>query len=48
MEVYFENDFANSPSEVADVLAIVVNAYNLLEPEHSREFPLVKLDILLP
>jgi hypothetical protein len=27
---------------------MLVNGYNLLEPEHSRHFPLVKLEILLP
>jgi hypothetical protein len=27
---------------------MLVNGYNLLEPEHSRHFPLLKLEILLP
>jgi hypothetical protein len=27
---------------------MLVNGYNLLEPEHSRQFPLLKLEILLP
>ena len=27
---------------------MVVTGYNLLEPEHSREFPLVAIEILLP
>ena len=27
---------------------MMVTGYNLTEPEHSRDFPLVQIDILLP
>ena len=29
-------------------MKMLVTGYNLTEPEHSRQFPLVKIDILLP
>lgn len=29
-------------------MQLLVNGYNLLEPEHSMTFPLVDIDILFP
>lgn len=29
-------------------MEILINGYNLLEPEHSKNFPLVEIDILFP
>ena len=50
METYFEpTDFGQDiTNHLTDIVGLIVNGYNLLEPEHCQNFPLVKLDILLP
>jgi hypothetical protein len=35
-------------SEYQLILKLLFNIYNLLEPEHSKQFPLVHLDVLIP
>jgi hypothetical protein len=29
-------------------MLLMANAYNMLEPEYSKEFPLVKVDFIFP
>ena len=50
IEVYFqEEDFgSNLAQHTASIVQLIVNGYNLLEPEHSKTFPLVNIDIFLP
>ena len=50
IEVYFEEeDFGYDMSQhTTSIVQLIVNGYNLLEPEHSKTFPLVNVDILLP
>lgn len=50
IEVYFEEvDFGTNLTEhCKSIVQLIVNGYNLLEPEHSISFPLVSIDILLP
>jgi len=50
IEVYFEEqDFGNNyTNHTVPIVQLIVNGYNLLEPEHSKNFPLVNVDIYLP
>ena len=49
LEVYFDEDEFSPLSKYIDaIVKMLVTGYNLLEPEHSRDHPLVALDILLP
>ena len=49
LEVFFdEAAFFPLEDQIGLIVKMLVNAYNLLEPEHSRHFPLFKLEILLP
>ena len=49
IEVYFdENDFSPLPEHLEIILKALVTGYNLTEPEHSRDFPLVPIEIFLP
>lgn len=45
MEVYFPADLDISYEFLQKLL---VNGYNLLEPEHSLMFPLIQYDIVFP
>eukprot|EP00353_Schmidingerella_taraikaensis_P006063 CAMPEP_0185568170 /NCGR_PEP_ID=MMETSP0434-20130131/1211_1 /TAXON_ID=626734 ORGANISM="Favella taraikaensis, Strain Fe Narragansett Bay" /NCGR_SAMPLE_ID=MMETSP0434 /ASSEMBLY_ACC=CAM_ASM_000379 /LENGTH=346 /DNA_ID=CAMNT_0028182591 /DNA_START=161 /DNA_END=1201 /DNA_ORIENTATION=+ len=48
-EIYFdETDFSPLPEHLKLIIKILTTGYNLTEPEHSRMFPLVRIDILLP
>ena len=49
VEVHFdEEQYSPFESHLELILKMLVTGYNLTEPEHSRSFPLVKIDILLP
>jgi len=49
LEVFFdETEFFPLEEQLGLIVKMLVNGYNLLEPEHSRHFPLLKLEILLP
>ena len=49
VEVYFdEEQFSPLSANVELILKVLLTGYNLTEPEHSRQFPLVSIDILLP
>ena len=49
LEVYFDTDeFSQLEDSIDSIFQLVISGYNLLEPEHSREFPLVAIEILLP
>jgi hypothetical protein len=48
LECFFSDEFGELSKHLPEVLSFIVNGYNLLEPEHSNEFPLVKLDIFIP
>ena len=49
LEVYFdEAEFFPLQSNLEHIIKMMVTGYNLTEPEHSRDFPLVQIDILLP
>ena len=49
IEVYFDDaQFAPMESHVELILKCLITGYNLTEPEHSRSFPLLKIDILMP
>ena len=49
VEVYFdENDFSPLDAHLALILKVVLTGYNLTEPEHSRDFPMVVIDVFLP
>ena len=49
MEVYFDEEQFNPLSDYLElILKVLLTGYNLTEPEHSRQFPLVQIDILLP
>jgi hypothetical protein len=48
LEVFFDESFLPLEDKIGLVVKMLVNGYNLLEPEHSRHFPLLKLEILLP
>ena len=48
VEVYFEQDLEPIEDHMSLVLKMLTNAYNLLEPEQSKSFPLVSIDYLFP
>ena len=48
LEVWFGDEFQPVDEQLGLIVKMLVNGYNLLEPEHSRHFPLLKLEILLP
>ena len=49
IEVYFDmEEFSPLDAHLELILKMLVTGYNLTEPEHSRTFPLVKIDILWP
>ena len=49
VEVYFDEEQFNPLSDYLElILKVLLTGYNLTEPEHSRQFPLVQIDILLP
>lgn len=49
IEVYFDmEEYSPLDSHIELILKMLVTGYNLTEPEHSRSFPLVKIDILWP
>ena len=49
LEMHFDKDeFPLLEENIDAIFQMVVTGYNLLEPEHSREFPLVAIEILLP
>ena len=49
IETYFdESEFTPLSSHLDLITKLLITGYNLTEPEHSRSFPLVKVDILLP
>ena len=50
IEVYFDDeDFQNNFNQhTSSIVQLIVNGYNLLEPEHSKTFPLVNVEIYLP
>lgn len=49
VEVYFDMEqFSPLEDQVELILKVLLTGYNLTEPEHSRDFPLVSIDILLP
>ena len=48
LEVFFnEQEFFPLEEQLGLIVKMLVNGYNLLEPEHSRHFPLMKLEILM-
>ena len=50
MEVYFDEDDFSPPygEHLEIILKALIAGYNLTEPEHSRDFPLVPIEIFLP
>ena len=49
VEMYFDEEQFNPLSDHLElILKVLLTGYNLTEPEHSRQFPLVQIDILLP
>ena len=49
IEVHFdEKEFSPIEQHLETILKMLVTGYNLTEPEHSRDFPLVTIEILLP
>ena len=49
VEIYFdEEQFSPLAEQLELILKVILSGYNLTEPEHSRLFPLVQIDILLP
>lgn len=49
LEVYFDTEeFDPIEDHIDTIIKMLVSGYNLLEPEHQRDFPLVGMDILLP
>ena len=48
LEVYFNEEFNPIENHTELVLKMLVNGYNLLQPEHSKDFPLTSLEILFP
>ena len=46
--MFFEEDCEPLDQNLNLILKFLVTGYNLLEPEYSHEFPLVKFEILLP
>jgi len=54
IEVHFDKtDFPSASDgsafiETQAIWQLIVNGYNLLEPDHSKTFPLVEIDIFLP
>ena len=49
LEVHFnQEEFSPIESHLQLIIKMCTTGYNLTEPEHSRMFPLVKIDILLP
>ena len=49
VEIYFdESEFSPVEDQLELILKVLLTGYNLTEPEHSSQFPLVQIDILLP
>ena len=49
VEIYFDqNEFSPLSSHLSLILKALNTGYNLTEPEHSRSFPLVRIDIMVP
>ena len=49
IELHFnEEQFSPFDANLSLIIKMLVTGYNLTEPEHSRQFPLVRIDILLP
>ena len=49
LEVYFDQDEFNPIHDhISAILKMLVTGYNLLEPEHTRDYPLVAINIILP
>ena len=49
VEVHFDEDEFNPINKhLETILKILITGYNLTEPEHSRDFPLVAIEILIP
>lgn len=48
LELWFTEKMGSPRDNLQDTLRLLVNGYNLLEPEYSNEFPMVKIDILCP
>ena len=49
VEVYFDEEhFSPIEDHLETILKMLITGYNLTEPEHSRDFPLVAIEILIP
>jgi len=49
IEVYLdEQDFSPFSDQLGLIIKMLTTGYNLTEPEHSHEFPMVKIDLLMP
>lgn len=48
VEVYINKDAFNSAEHFNFLMKMVVNAYNLFEPEQSTDFPTVKIEYIFP
>ena len=49
IEVYFdEEEFTPFEQNIRIITKMLVTGYNLTEPEHSRDFPLVAIEIFMP
>ena len=49
LEVYFDqNEFNPIHDHIGAILKMLVTGYNLLEPEHTRDYPLIAVNIILP
>ena len=49
IEIYLdEREYTPFSDHLRLIMKMLTTGYNLTEPEHSRMFPLVSIDILLP
>ena len=49
LEVYFDQaEFDPIEDHVSSIIKMLITGYNLCEPEHTRDYPLVAINILLP
>ena len=49
LEVYFDQaEFDPVQDHIGSIIQMLITGYNLCEPEHTRDYPLVAINILLP